>query len=106
AIDNYCGRTFVRQTYRVQYRFVCNWLNPGDPLMTRQWPIPLDEGGLPILVVTEQGTVVDPAQWEVDIESGAIYRLDASAAMFPWTSNLIVLDYDAGYDDVPPDVQG
>jgi Phage gp6-like head-tail connector protein len=106
AIDNYCGRTFVRQTYRDQNRSVCNWLNPGDPLLTRQWPIPLDEGGLPVLTVTEEGTVVDPAQWEVDTETGSLYRLDASAAMYPWTSNLIVIDYDAGYDVIPPDVQG
>lgn len=106
AIDNYCGRTFVRQTYRDQNRYVCNWLNPGDALLTRQWPIPLDDGGVPVLTVTEEGTVVDPAQWEVDTETGSLYRLDASAAMYPWTSNLIVIDYDAGYDVIPPDVEG
>ncbi len=106
AIDNYCDRTFVRQTYRDQNRYVCNWLNPGDPLLTRQWPIPLDVDGLPVLTVTEEGTVVDPAQWEVDTETGSLYRLDASAMMYPWTSNLIVLDYDAGYDVIPADVQG
>ncbi len=106
AIDRYCGRTFARQTYRDQNRYACNWLNPGDPLLTRQWPIPLDDGGVPVLTVTEGGTVVDPAQWEVDTETGSLYRLDASAMMYPWTSNLIVLDYDAGYDVIPADVQG
>jgi Phage gp6-like head-tail connector protein len=106
AIDNYCGRTFVRQTYRDQNRYVFNWLNPGDPLMTRQWPIPLDDTGAPILTITEAGAVVDPALWDIDPEAGSLYRLDSSAEMISWTANLIVIDYDAGYDVVPPDVQG
>jgi hypothetical protein len=106
AIDNYCDRTFVRQTYRDQNRYVCNWLAPGKPLMTRQWPIPLDDGGAPVLTVSEDSALVDPVQWEVEIETGSLYRLDTSAAVNSWTGNLIVIDYDAGYDEIPPDVQG
>jgi Phage gp6-like head-tail connector protein len=106
AIDNYCDRTFVRQTYRDQNRFVCNWLGSGKPLMTRQWPIPLGEGAAPMLSVTEDGAVLDPAVWEVEIETGSLYRLDDMAAIYAWTGTLIVVDYDAGYDVVPPDVQG
>jgi hypothetical protein len=106
AIDNYCGRIFVRQTYRDQNRFACNWLGPGDELLTRQWPIPLDDGGVPVLTVSESGAALDPAQWEVNVETGALWRFDGSAAMTAWTANLIVIDYDAGYDAVPPDVQG
>lgn len=57
AIDNYCDRIFIRQTYRDQLRSVCNWLPQGHPIQTEQWPIPLAETGASILTVTEDGAV-------------------------------------------------
>ena len=106
AIDSYCERTFVRQGYRDQIRRVCDWLAPGQPLETRQWPIPLDELGAPVLTITEDGTLLDPTLWEIEVETGSLYRLDTSAAIYSWTGLLIVIDYDAGYDEIPADVQG
>jgi hypothetical protein len=99
AIHNWCGRIFVKQTYRDQLRFVCNWLQPGEPLVTRQWPVPADA-----LVVTEDGTVLDEATWEINEDSGEIYRLEGTAVA-PWIGSTIILDYDGGYDEIPDDVQ-
>jgi hypothetical protein len=106
AIDNWCDRIFVRQTYRDQFRYAFNWLNPGEPLQTRQYPIPLDTGGVPVLVIAENGSTLDAAVWEIEIESGSLYRLNNSAAVSAWTGTSIVVDYDAGYDTIPADVQG
>lgn len=106
AINQYCDRVFVRQTYRDQIRRVWDWLGQGRPLETRQWPIPLDEGGVPVLTVTEDGTLLDPALWEIEIETGSIYRLDTQAMIYSWTGQVTLIDYDAGYDVIPPDVQG
>jgi hypothetical protein len=106
AINNYCDRIFVRQTYRDQIRSVCDWLAWGRPLETRQWPIPVDVDGTPVLTVTEDGTLLDAALWEIEIETGSVYRLDTQAMILSWTGRLILIDYDAGYDTIPPDVQG
>ena len=106
AIHNYCDRVFVRQSYRDQIRSVCAWLPTGYPIQTQQWPIPLDNTGAPVLTVTENGTLIDPALWEAEVETGSIYRLDTSAMMFSWTAQVLVLDYDGGYDVIPADVQG
>jgi Phage gp6-like head-tail connector protein len=106
AINNYCDRIFVRQTYRDQIRRACDWLGTGRPLETRQWPIPLDNTGAPVLTVTEDGAILDPALWEIEVETGSVYRLDTSAMIYSWIGQVILLDYDAGYDVVPADVEG
>jgi hypothetical protein len=108
GINNYCNRTFVVQTYRDQFREVCNWLKTGEPLRTRQAPIAVDSGGVPVLTVTEDGTALDPSVWEVDLKSGEVYRLsdDGSGAANSWAGSLYLLDYDGGYNPVPDDVTG
>lgn len=104
AINNYCDRIFAVQTYRDQLREACGYW--GEPVTTRQYPIMLDAGGVPLVVVTENGGVLDPAYLEVYPETGAIYRLDASLGPGAWGAALLVLDYTAGFDPVPPDVRG
>jgi hypothetical protein len=106
AIDNYCDRIFARQSYRDQYRYVYNWLKPGEPLRTRQPPIGVNGGGLPVLAITEDGTALDAADWEVDTDSGELYRLDGTTAVASWTGAAIIVDYDGGFDPIPADVQG
>jgi Phage gp6-like head-tail connector protein len=104
AINRFCNRVFVEQTYRDQFRALYNWLSPGAPLMTRQAPIALDDTGLPLAIVTENGAVIDPAAWEVDPSTGQFYRLDG-ATVLAWTGTTVLIDYTAGFDPVPPDVQ-
>ncbi len=102
AINNYCDRIFVVQTYRDQLRNACG--SYGEPLVVRQYPIIIAEG-VP-LIVTEDGAALDAALWEVFPEAGALYRLDATALPSGWGAALLVVDYTAGFDPIPADVQG
>ena len=104
AINNYCDRVFVIQSYRDQLRNACGcW---GEPVTTRQYPIVVDAEGVPLVAVTENGGAVDPAYIEVYPETGAVYRLDATMAPAGWGAALLVIDYTAGYETIPEDVQG
>jgi hypothetical protein len=107
AIDHYCDRTFARQSYRDQYRRVCDWLRAGEPLRLRQPAIAVDVGGVPVLTVTEDGAALDPdLDWEIDIDSGELYRLNGSNGFTSWTGAIVIADYDGGFDPIPADVQG
>jgi hypothetical protein len=106
AINNYCDRIFVRQTYRDHFRHICNWSATGEPIRTRQYPIPTDPAGVPLVVVVEDGMAIDSTSIEVDIDAGTIYRLNGSGAAASWTGASIIVDYDGGYDTIPGDLQG
>jgi len=103
AINNYCDRIFAVQTYRDQLRNACGWY--GEPLVVRQYPIVVDDGGEPLVAVAEDGGALDPTLLEVFPEQGAVYRLDASMLPSAWGAALVVLDYTAGFQTVPADVQ-
>jgi hypothetical protein len=99
AVNNYCDRVFVVQTYQDQLRNACGrW---GEPLVTRQYPIVVDDGV--VLDVTQDGTVLAPSAFEVFPEAGALYRLDAGATA---AGAALLVDYTAGFDPIPADVQG
>lgn len=105
AINNWCDRIFVVQSYRDQVRdaFGC-W---GEPLVTRQYPFVIDsETGLPLVTVTDGGTVLDATMLETDADFGRLYRLDGAGVLQSWASDLLVVDYTAGFDPIPADVQG
>jgi hypothetical protein len=104
AINNWCDRIFVVQTYRDQLRNAYGAY--GEALVTRQYPIVLSVTGVPQVVVTENGVALDAAYLEVYPEQGAVYRLDAAMAPTAWGVSLAVVDYTAGYDPIPADVQG
>lgn len=103
AVNNYCNRVFVVQTYQDQFRYLTNWLYPGQPLQTRQYPIVVTDGE-PAVAVIENGGELDVALWEVYPEQGALYRLDG-ALVAAWLGTTIIVDYTAGYDPVPPDIR-
>ena len=48
----------------------------------------------------------DPAFMEVQTDNGSIWRLDSSLATAAWATSLLVVDYTAGFDPIPADVQG
>lgn len=105
AINTYCNRVFVRQSYRDQFRYTCNWLGYGNPLVLSQAPIAVDSDGDLVLTATEDGTAVDTGEWEVNRSTGALYRLDSAGGISSWSGSLIAIDYDAGFDLIPDDVQ-
>jgi hypothetical protein len=104
AINNFCDRIFVVQTYRDQLRDAYGVY--GEPLVTRQYPIMVDDSGVPVVAVSEDSGALDAAFLEVYPEQGALYRLDASMLPAAWGAALVVVDYTAGYTAIPPDVMG
>ena len=104
AINNYCDRVFVQQVYRDQVRNAYGGY--GEPFITRQYPIAVDVAGVPLVAVTEAGVALDPAYLEVYPEAGSLYRLDGTAAPYAWNTATLVVDYTAGFDPIPADVQG
>ncbi len=104
AVNNYCGRIFVVQSYQDTLRYVAQWIYAGEPLRTRQYPIVVEPGGAPLVTVIENGATVDVAFWDVYPEEGTLYRIDG-AILTAWTGTTILIDYTAGFDPVPADVQ-
>lgn len=103
AINSYCDRVFVRQSYRDRFRMPSNWLGPGEPLVTRQRPIVM-VASLPMVSVIEDGASI--SQWEVYCDPGHLYRLDGSSAVAAWVGALVEVEYEAGFELIPEDVQG
>jgi len=104
AIHRYLDRILVQQGYRDQYRYVANWMCVGEPLQLWQYPIALDEEGYPIAAIVQDGVTVDAALYEANDERGLLYSIDSVGA-YGWTGLLITVDYTAGYDPIPEDVQ-
>jgi len=105
AINNFCDRIFVVQGYRDQVRNAYG--SYGEAFVTRQYPIVIDgESGLPLVAVTENSVVLDPAFVEVQPDNGSIYRLDSTAIPSSWNTAWLVVDYTAGFDPIPADVRG
>lgn len=104
AIHRYIDRILVQQGYRDQFRYVANWMCVGEPLRLWQYPIALDEDGAAVATIVQDGVAVDVALYEANDERGLLYSIDASGA-YGWTGLLITVDYTAGYDPVPEDVQ-
>lgn len=103
AINSYCDRVFVRQTYRDVFRLPSNWLGAGEPLVTRQRPIVM-EAAVPLVSVIEDGAGI--TAWEVYCDPGHLYRLNGSSSVAAWTGAVVTVDYEAGYVLIPEDVQG
>jgi len=104
AIHRYIDRILVQQGYRDQFRYVANWMFVGEPLQLWQYPVALDEDGSAVATIVQDGVAVDAALYEANDERGLLYSIDASGA-YGWTGLLITVDYTAGYDPIPDDVQ-
>jgi hypothetical protein len=99
GICNYCDRAFVVQTYRDQLMYPS--MGFGEPLRARQYPIQLDDVGVPTLfTVTVDGNVIDPTSYDLDAENGRAYMINGG-----WAGATILLDYTAGFAEIPADVQ-
>jgi len=104
AIHRYIDRILVQQGYRDQFRYVANWMFVGEPLALWQYPVTLNEDGAAVAAIVQDGNTVDAALYEANDERGLLYSIDASGA-YAWTGLLITVDYTAGYDPIPDDVQ-
>jgi hypothetical protein len=92
--ERYCNRVFAEQDY--QDTFGVTYGDLGTPLMLGQAPVT-------VTLVTVDGTALDPSAWIADTDPGLLYN-----AIDPrvWTAtDSILVQYTAGFAEIPDDVQ-
>lgn len=90
--ERYCNRIFVEQSYQDTFGSV--WGNPSAPLILGQAPIKTP-------VVTIDGSALDDTDFIADSDAGMLYRAGAN-----WSSqSSITVAYNAGFTEIPDDVQ-
>ena len=70
----------------------------GLPIRLRRRPV------MAVTNVTESTTPLDPTTYETDLPGGLIYRL-TSNSRGNWCGTSVNVEYSAGYDPIPADVQ-
>jgi len=105
---NWCNRSFVVQTYLDQWR-VGEWARSH-----RHWggarqikPLPMSNG--PVIAISAVDQDATPltagTDYEADLSAGLLYRLDGDGNAASWWGDLVTVQYSAGYDTIPADVQ-
>lgn len=85
-IAAYCNTVFAKQSYSEVFRRVrCR-----DRLLLSRTPVDT------ITSVTVDGSALEAAEYEVDAESGILYRLE-SDDRYVWSGDKITVAYSAGY---------
>jgi len=99
AIAAYLKRVLAQETVRETFRlrtgsqWACHWAC--EPvLLLKRYPI------ASIASVTEDGTVLDADQYEVEPESGSLYRL-CNDERRDWTAAKVVVQYAGGFVLLP-----
>lgn len=93
AIADYCRRPFGRETVRETFRDVVR----GDGLQLSRSPVTA------FVSVTSDDTALLATEYELDLETGLLYRLDGSGSRYQWYwGSSLIVDYTAGYT-LPPD---
>ena len=88
AIAGWCGRVFARETVTETFRLTSPIAL--DHLVLRRFPV------VSIVSVVEDGTSLDAADYEVNTESGVLFRLSGDD-LSSWCATKIVVSYTAGY---------
>lgn len=94
---NYCGRVFGKETVSEQFRLQEN----KNQLILSRFPVGV------VTSVTEDGTVLDPTDYEVDSSIGTLYRL-AGDGITQWVSKKVTVIYSGGYTlmgELPYDIE-
>jgi len=94
--EGYCNRIFVQQTYRDYFTTICGI--PG-------WPLILGQAPIVSVTVTVDGAAspLDPSNFIIDADPAHLYWIADSNGWSAQTS--IVIDYTAGFEPIPDDVQ-
>lgn len=92
----YCGRALVVES--IKDEFLAGRGRVVLPLV--RWPV------VSIDTVTENGLELeDETDFRVDAASGRLYRLDAGGScIIGWNCWPVVVEYDAGYEELPVDL--
>lgn len=94
-IERWCNRKLIYETVSERWR-------PNqtlDRIWLTRWPV------VSITSITEDDdTALTSAYWEVDYDTGELFRLDGDDARISWDAQKVVIVYKAGY--VPADETG
>jgi hypothetical protein len=101
AAAQYCNRMFVRETVQDVFDLSLARLQArGEAvLLARSCPVASVAG-----LVEGTVTLVRDTDYRVDLAAGQFYRL-SNGADASWCATPVTLTYDAGFDEVPLDVQ-
>lgn len=95
AIATYCRRVFAQETVRETFRLRRGHHWACEPVLPlKRYPI------ASITSVTEDGTALTTDQYEVEPESGLLYRL-CDGLRREWTAATVVVVYTGGYVLLP-----
>jgi uncharacterized phiE125 gp8 family phage protein len=87
AVESYCNRTFGTRTETQTFRLD----RSRQRLILKAVPV------TSITSVTEAGTTLTTADYELDASAGFLDRLDGSDKLSTWAASKIVVTYVAGY---------
>lgn len=99
AVATYCQRVFAQEDVSEQFRLRQPLLVHGNmtfhsrhhhPLKLRRYPVSV------IASVSENGTLLDPSNYELDGENGTLARLNNDRQTV-WTASKIIIAYTAGW---------
>jgi hypothetical protein len=98
-IHGYCRRVFPVQTYR--NAFLRRWRPWAqiDPLVLSASPV------TDILGISEEGTLLDPVDYEPDFRNGMIWRAAPGLLRCGWYGQEVIVDFKAGFATIPDGVQ-
>jgi hypothetical protein len=68
-------------------------------------PLQLSRRRVTELVISEAGGAIDPATYDLDRAAAQLWRLDGSGAVNYWTAGPVVVEYTAGFIEVPDDLK-
>lgn len=97
-IHAFARRVFPVQTYRNSFR-KGSWCVDLDALTLSETPV------IEIVGIEEDGTRLDAAYYQLDVNSGIVARLMSGTYRVCWPAAETVIDFRAGYSTVPYDVQ-
>ncbi|MDQ0305331.1 phage head-tail connector protein [Ancylobacter polymorphus] len=106
AAAQYCNRVFQAETVRDEFwpeRDSYPFQLPGGlaPLQLSRWPVK----ALTLVTEGDQTLTEAASNFRLDKEMGQITRLDGSAYPTAWLPRPIKVEYSAGYDTIPFDIQ-
>lgn len=104
AIVAYCNREFAEETVVESYRLIergtgCRTV---EALILARVPVTV------ITSVVEDGTTLGTDEYEVDADTGFLWKLDGDDNPTAWSGPKIVVTYDGGYemlDTLPQDLE-
>lgn len=105
AAAQYCNRVFVVETVQDKFFRLVNsarmFYSRPDVLQLSRWPI-VDA----VTSVVEDGTtLVVGTDFLTDLTNGQLTRIDSSGLRRAWCASIITVQYDAGYETIPADIE-